>query len=119
MPSTKTSLTLVAGLLSAHLLTSCASNPATGNVDVVLMSESREIAMGKEAHEELMEQGAAYPNEELQRYVDRIGQHLAANSDRPDIAYTFTVVNDDSINAFALCSRALSGRPRNHSASAR
>ena len=102
MPSTKTSLTLVAGLLSAHLLTSCASNPATGNVDVVLMSESREIAMGKEAHEELMEQGAAYPNEELQRYVDRIGQHLAANSDRPDIAYTFTVVNDDSINAFAL-----------------
>ena len=95
-------LVIAATLGGLHLLHGCATNPATGETDIVLMSESKEIRMGKEAHEELMEKGAAYPDEELQAYVDRIGQHLAENSDRPDIAYTFTVINDDSINAFAL-----------------
>ena len=89
-------------LAGLQLLTSCASNPATGETDVVLWSESKEIRVGREAHEELMEQGAAYPDEELQAYVDRIGQDLAKNSDRADIPYTFTVINDENINAFAL-----------------
>lgn len=34
-------------------------------------------------------------------YVNRIGQRLAAASDRPDLVYKFQVVQDDSINAFA------------------
>ncbi len=103
MPSTKHLVALIGAALAVPaLLHGCASNPATGQVDMVLMSESREIEMGREAHEELMEQGAAYEDEQLAAYVDRIGQELAAKSDRPDIVYTFTVVNDDSINAFAL-----------------
>ena len=89
-------------LAGIHLSTGCATNPATGETDIVLMSESREIKIGKEAHEELMEQGAAYPDEELQAYVNQIGQTLAITSDRPDIEYTFTIINDENINAFAL-----------------
>jgi len=34
-------------------------------------------------------------------YVNRIGQRLAAASDRPDLAFKFQLVEDDSINAFA------------------
>jgi len=34
-------------------------------------------------------------------YVQRIGQHLAQYSSRPDITYTFQLVDDDAINAFA------------------
>jgi predicted Zn-dependent protease len=84
------------------LLHGCATNPATGETDIVLMSESREIEIGREAHEKLMEEGAAYPDEALQTYVDNLGQNLAKHSDRPDLSYTFTVINDDNINAFAL-----------------
>ena len=98
-----TSLLLGLPLAAAALLNSgCASNPATGGTDIVLMSESSEIAIGKEEHKKLMDQGAAYQDEELQAYVDKIGQRLAAASDRPDIAYTFTVIDDPNINAFAL-----------------
>lgn len=34
-------------------------------------------------------------------YVKRIGQHLAQYSSRSDLTYTFQLVDDDSINAFA------------------
>ncbi|NBX18448.1 MAG: M48 family peptidase [Proteobacteria bacterium] len=40
-------------------------------------------------------------NHPAHEYVNRIGQRLAAASDRPDLAYKFQVVEDDSINAFA------------------
>ncbi len=93
---------LCAAIVLPAILAGCAANPATGGLDVVLMSESAEIELGREAHEEMMEGGARYDDEALQAYVDRIGQQLAANSDRPDIDYTFTVVDAEGINAFAL-----------------
>ncbi|MDJ0878207.1 MAG: M48 family metalloprotease [Halieaceae bacterium] len=88
--------------LLALLQGGCASNPATGGTNVVLMSESQEIKIGREAHEKMMEEGAAYPDQALQDYVNRVGQKLAATSDRPDIEYYFTVINSEQINAFAL-----------------
>jgi predicted Zn-dependent protease len=98
-----TSYYLFTGLLLTALLNAgCASNPATGGTDIVLMSESREIEIGREEHEKLMKAGAAYQDEELQAYVTQVGQRLADASDRPDIEYTFTVIDDPNINAFAL-----------------
>jgi predicted Zn-dependent protease len=89
-------------LLAAALLsTGCATNPATGKTDIVLMSEHEEIKIGREMHEKMMAEGAAYDDAKLQVYVDRIGQRLAKNSDRPKLKYTFTVLNNENINAFA------------------
>lgn len=91
------------GMAMPLLLSGCASNPATGETDVVLMSEYGEIKKGREMHEALVADGTAvYDDENVQAYVDRIGQHLAKNSDRPDIAYTFTVLDNENINAFAF-----------------
>ncbi len=90
-------------LALSSLLPGCASNPATGKTDVVLMSESSEIKKGREMHEALVADGTAvYPDEKVQDYIDRIGQDLAKNSDRPDIEYTFTVLDNENINAFAF-----------------
>ena len=79
----------------------CASNPATGGADFVMMSEEKEIEMGQAMHPQIMSQYRAYPDADLQQYVDRIGQKLAANSDRPNIDYTFTVLDSEEVNAFA------------------
>lgn len=57
---------------------------------------------GKEMHQDMITQGAAYDDPDLQAYVNRIGQRLAANSDEPDAAFTFTVIDSPDINAFAL-----------------
>jgi len=95
-------LLLVFTFIAAQaLLTGCASNPATGGTDLVLMSESEEIKIGREMHEEFLQKGALYPDPQVQAYIDRIGQRLAKNSDRPDLEYTFSVVDNEQINAFA------------------
>ena len=93
---------LLPGLCIALLVTACATNPATGEHDIVLMSEYGEIKKGREMHEDMMAKGTAYDDQNMQAYVNRVGQDLAAHSDRPDIAYTFTVIDDANINAFAF-----------------
>jgi predicted Zn-dependent protease len=50
----------------------------------------------------MMAEGAAYDDPELQAYVNRIGQRLAANSDMPNLTFTFTVIDSPDLNAFAL-----------------
>jgi predicted Zn-dependent protease len=43
-----------------------------------------------------------YNDAELQRYVNDIGQALARKSHRPNLPWSFTVVDSPAINAFAL-----------------
>ena len=92
----------VALALTAITLTGgCASNPATGGASVVVMTQGREITIGQEMHQKLIDEGAAYDDPELQAYVSKVGQRLATNSDRPKLDFTFTVIDSPDINAFA------------------
>lgn len=89
-------------LLAAALLQACATNPVTGDQDLVLMSEREEIARGAEYHKEILKEYSVYDDPELQRYVDGIGQQLAAKSHRSGLKFHFTVLDSPEINAFAL-----------------
>ncbi|WNZ57066.1 M48 family metalloprotease [Microbulbifer sp. CNSA002] len=80
----------------------CAFNPATNKPDLVLMSEDKEISIGKEMHEKLIESTPIYKDPVLTAYVNHVGQKVAAASDRPDIKYQFTIIDSQDINAFAL-----------------
>ena len=96
---------LAAPVAAVCLLTTvlgCSINPATGERQLVLMSESQEIALGRENHEQILQQMGVYDDPEVQAYVDRLGQELAALSERPDLPWTFTVLDDPVVNAFAL-----------------
>ncbi len=42
-----------------------------------------------------------YENKELNDYVNQIGRHIANHTDRPDLPWTFAVIDTDGINAFA------------------
>jgi len=51
------------GLVGVSLwLAGCASNPATGGVDFVLMSEESEIELGQTSHEQVLKQFRVYPD---------------------------------------------------------
>jgi predicted Zn-dependent protease len=80
----------------------CAINPATGRRQLSLMSEGQEIQMGRDADPQIVASMGLYPNEELQSYVQGLGLELAASSERPDLPWTFRVLDDPLINAFAL-----------------
>ena len=82
----------------------CAVNPATGEQSFTgFMSPQQEVAIGEEEHPKLVKEfGGAYEDADLAAYVTRIGLSLARLSEAPDLPYSFTVLNDDKINAFAL-----------------
>ncbi|HEX9208820.1 MAG TPA: M48 family metalloprotease [Steroidobacteraceae bacterium] len=96
-------LTLLAlSALASGLLAGCATNPVTGGKDLVTVSEAQEIEMGRKAHPQVLQQYGRYDDEGLQQYVNTIGQRIAAASHRPNLQYTFTVLDSDEVNAFAL-----------------
>ncbi len=87
--------------LAAATLSSCASNPVTGRPDLVFSSEKSEIQRAREVHPMLLQQfGGAYEDQQLQQYVTEIGQRAAKVSQRPELQYTFTVLDSEEINAF-------------------
>ncbi len=85
----------------AFILSACAGNP-TGGANFVLMSESAELEKGRELHAEMLQQNPIYQDPELQAYVEKIGQKMAAVSHRPELDYVFTIIDSPDINAFAL-----------------
>ncbi|MEM9556606.1 MAG: M48 family metalloprotease [Acidobacteriota bacterium] len=97
-----TTLATLATLLLAGLSVGCATNPATGRSQLSLYSEAQEIQLGRESHQQILQQYGTVDDAALQSYVDGIGQDLAARSERPDLPWTFTVLDDPVVNAFAL-----------------
>ncbi|MGE0351604.1 MAG: M48 family metalloprotease [Gemmatimonadales bacterium] len=91
---------LVSFLLAAAV--ACAVNPVTGRRELSLVSESQEIEMGRQGAADVVQSIGAYPDSAAQALVTRVGMKLAALSERPDLPWTFTVVDDPAINAFAL-----------------
>ena len=83
-------------------LSACAINPATGQANIVTMSEKRELEIGAEEHAKVMQSMALLTDDELNAYVNEVGQRLAAVSDRPDLDFKFTIIDSPEINAFAL-----------------
>ena len=84
------------------LTTACATNPVTGKKQMSLLSEAEELAIGQQQDAEIRREMGVYNDAELQRYVSDIGQQLARNSHRPNLPWTFTIVDSPAINAFAL-----------------
>lgn len=88
--------------LSLLVLAACTMNPATGQRQLALMSEGQEIAMGRQSHPEVLAAFGAYDSPEWQSYIQEVGAKLAAGSERPQLDWTFTVLDDPVVNAMAL-----------------
>lgn len=89
-------------LLASAVLSGCAVNPASGNPELVFMSEDKEIQIGRELHRQIIDQIPLYEDEQLQAYVRRVGEKVAAHSHRSNLYYRFFVLDRPEINAFAL-----------------
>ncbi|MFO1069244.1 MAG: M48 family metalloprotease [Geminicoccaceae bacterium] len=95
----------VLALILAGALAACTPvrNPATGELQYTSVSPQEEVAIGKAEHPKILaEYGGAYGDAKVTRYVSGIGQKLAKVSDTPDLTFTFTVIDSDIVNAFAL-----------------
>ncbi|MFQ5784637.1 MAG: M48 family metalloprotease [Alphaproteobacteria bacterium] len=92
---------VAAGLAAAG----CTVNPATGKEEFTpFMTPAQEIEVGRKEHPKLLAAfGGAYEERPaLSRYVAGIGERIKRATETPDTPFTFTVVNSDIVNAFAL-----------------
>lgn len=92
----------VALALALALLAACATNPVTGEREIIFMSETEEAELGREAAAQVEQQIGLVTDPGLVEYVQTIGARLAAQSPRQSVDYRFFVADMPEPNAFAL-----------------
>lgn len=65
------------------------------------ISEADEIRIGEDTAAVLLGAAPLVRNDELQRYVNRVGRYLTLQTERPDLPWFFGVLDTRSVNAFA------------------
>jgi len=95
------------GLLTLGLVFSvcagCAINPITGDEDLMLYPEEQDIAIGRKYAPKVEKSlDGRIDNNDVQKYIDRVGQRIARASHRPDLEYHFIAVKNESVNALAV-----------------
>ncbi len=83
------------------LFANCATTGPGGKKSLILISTQQEISIGKELVKQLEKQGKPLQDSLVNSYLSQIGDRIAKVSDRPDLDYTFKVLADTQINAFA------------------
>jgi len=84
------------------LISTCSRNPVTGKKQLSLMSEEREVAIGKQNDPSVVASFGLYDNDRIQNFINAKGQQMAKISHRPQLAYEFKVLDSPVVNAFAL-----------------
>ncbi len=96
---------VVCFLTAVLCLGGCKVNPATGKSQLIMVSAPELEAMGAEASPMLVkEYGGEVGQPQLKQYVTSIGQQLSKHvePEYADVKWTFTTLDSDVINAFAL-----------------
>ena len=94
---------LMIGLLATAGVSACSVNPVTGKSDLIFTSVADDIQVGQQYYAPSQQsQGGVYDvDPELTRYVQEVGQKLAAQSP-VDLPYEFVILNNSVPNAWAL-----------------
>lgn len=94
---------IIISICACLSLTGCATNPVTGESQLMLVSEAQELRMGAQYAPQIEEQmGGRIANDTLQNYVNSVGQNVARISHQPNLQFRFVALNHESINAMAL-----------------
>lgn len=93
---------IFAAALALAILQACAVNPVSGDREFVLVSETQEIEMGAQGAASVNQSVGLVDDPGLQSYVQGLGMDLAGDSERPDLPWSFAVLEDPMPNAFAF-----------------
>lgn len=74
---------------------------AAETFDSVTFTDAEERQLGTEISGKLRDRFGVVQDREVHKYVTLVGRVLAANSSRPNLQWTFVVLDTDGVNAFA------------------
>lgn len=89
-------------LMLPLLLNDCAKNPVTGKKQVTLMSAAQEQALGDQSDPQIVASYGLYEDADMQSFINKKGQQMGLVSHRPDLKFTFRILDSPVVNAFAL-----------------
>ncbi len=73
-----------------------------GETSLILIPTSEEVALGREAAQEVESHSKMCKDPVINSYVNWVGQKIAAVSGRYDITYHYKVIDSPELNAFSL-----------------
>lgn len=76
--------------------------PDIGSPADTVLSKEQEQMIGRSIYKSLRDTGRVVTDPEIQEYVQNVGQRIAANAQNNSFRFRFFVVDEPSINAFAL-----------------
>jgi len=77
-------------------------NSATGRNESLLINTQSEVSLGKDMDRQVKSEMKLFKDPQMQARLDNIGNRVAAVSDRQDLEYHFSIVDDQEFNAFAI-----------------
>lgn len=89
-------------LLIAFALAACETAPVTGRSQLILVPEQEAHETGLQAYRQILDNSTISHREDYIRRVETVGRRIAAVSGKPNLAWEFTVIEDETPNAFAL-----------------
>jgi predicted Zn-dependent protease len=94
---------VLTGMAAAGAAVGCAANPVTGRSQFMTMSEQDEIQIDREhAAAQFSNDYGPVQDAALNAYVNGVGMGLARTTHRPNMPYSFRVVNANYVNAYAF-----------------
>jgi predicted Zn-dependent protease len=89
--------------MAGLLLSGCDIDPVSGKKRLMLLSPEDELKLGKAYAPQIeKELGGRIPDENLQSYINQVGQKMARVCHHPEFSYSYTAVQDPMVNAFAV-----------------
>jgi beta-barrel assembly-enhancing protease len=91
------------GMAAAGVAAGCATNPVTGSTQFMTVSEEEEIQIDRQySPMQFSDDYGPVQDTALNGYVSGVGRALASRTHRPNMPYSFRVVNATYINAYAF-----------------
>jgi predicted Zn-dependent protease len=91
------------GMAAAGVAAGCATNPVTGSTQFMTVSEEEEIQIDRQySPMQFSDDYGPVQDAALNAYVSGVGRAVASRSHRPNMPYSFRVVNATYINAYAF-----------------
>ena len=88
---------------TAGLMAGCAANPVTGKKQLMLVSREQEIQIDRQySPMQFSSDYGTAQDMKLNAYVNSVGQAMTPKTHRPDMPYSFQVVNATYVNAYAF-----------------
>ena len=90
-------------ILSLSMISGCATNPATKELEFMIVSEDKEFKIGQGVDKKVREDMGVYLElPELRSYVKQMVTAIGRQSDRPELIYRLEIIDSPDFNAFAV-----------------